>query len=460
MVLILLIQACSKPEVPTSSSIAFAIDGFNRDTIHLYQLDPLGYQRLHTQELILDEFGAGKLETTFPDKTFVSVQIGDHVFTMLNTYGADIMIKGEADDLESTLKVSGDGFLPWTYLLAKKTVLDNYNKLDGRYFFQLDSMDFLARISALDEAIGSLNAWLATQGIDPELESMLVLESHQISKAYLLNYALVKGYPASGYTVDIPYDRRLFKSYSRDYGMVLGFNYEHQIAGSIWEKNSDSNKDSVDNVFPIILSKAVDTLGIPEFAKDFYLAKMLLSYFGTNLSGPAVEEVYAQWQTQYPESDFKDIVAEAYQNMSSLAPGEPAPLILGIDAEGQDFSTEQLRDQVIYIDVWATWCSSCVEKIPKMYALQEEFADQSQIRFLFVSIDKDLDRWRNYLSELPTEALHINAGNTGLYQDYMLGGIPHYILIDASGNIYKSNAPAPDSPEIKGILKELIKEAS
>jgi len=42
----------------------------------------------------------------------------------------------------------------------------------------------------------------------------------------------------------------------------------------------------------------------------------------------------------------------------------------------------------------------------------------------------------------------------------MLGGIPHYILIDASGNIYKSNAPAPDSPEIKGILKELIKEAS
>jgi len=457
LILILLIQACSKPQVSTSSSIAFAIEGFRKDTIHLFQLDPLGYRQFHARELVVDASGAGTIETSFPDTSFVSVQIGDHVFTMLYTSGADILIRGDADDLENTLELTGEGSLPLNYLLAKKSILDTYNKLDGRYFFQLDSTDFQARIKALNKEIDSLNAWLAKQRIDPEVKSLLVLESQQISKAYLLNYALVKGYTASEYAVDIPYDRRLFKSYSRDYGMVLGFNYDYQIAGSIWEGTSDSNKDSVANLFPIIFSKTMDTLGIPEFAKDFYLARMLLSYFGTNRSGPATEEVYAQWQKEYPESDFRDIVAETYHNMSSLAHGEPAPIIRGIDQEGQSFSTEQLRGQILYIDVWATWCSPCVEKIPKMYALQEKFADHSQIRFLFVSIDKDLDKWRNYVSELPAGALHINAGNTGFFQDYMMGGVPHYILIDASGNIIQSNAPAPDSHEIKGMLEELQK---
>lgn len=95
-----------------------------------------------------------------------------------------------------------------------------------------------------------------------------------------------------------------------------------------------------------------------------------------------------------------------------------------------------------------------------MYALQKEFKDQKQIEFLFVSMDKDLDRWKSYISKLPGAALHINANSTEIYKDYMLGGIPHYIIIDAYGNIYRSNAPDPDSNEIRGVLEAAIKQAS
>jgi len=41
-----------------------------------------------------------------------------------------------------------------------------------------------------------------------------------------------------------------------------------------------------------------------------------------------------------------------------------------------------------------------------------------------------------------------------------MGGVPHYILIDASGNIYQSNAPGPDSKEIKDMLEELLKQSN
>jgi len=41
-----------------------------------------------------------------------------------------------------------------------------------------------------------------------------------------------------------------------------------------------------------------------------------------------------------------------------------------------------------------------------------------------------------------------------------MGGVPHYIIIDASGNIYQSKAPGPDSNEIRSLLGDAIKNAS
>jgi len=56
--------------------------------------------------------------------------------------------------------------------------------------------------------------------------------------------------------------------------------------------------------------------------------------------------------------------------------------------------------------------------------------------------------------------MHINANSTGLRQDYMIGGAQQYIIIDASGDIYQSKAPGPDSDEIRSLLEEAIKLAS
>ena len=153
-----------------------------------------------------------------------------------------------------------------------------------------------------------------------------------------------------------------------------------------------------------------------------------------------------------------DTIERAREQMTDLARGESAPVIKGIGPGGEAYSIEDLSGKVIYIDVWATWCSGCVKNIPAMYTLQEEFSEDPDLVFLFVSVDEDLDRWKAYISKLPA-GLHMNAHNSGLYKDYMIGGIPHYMIIDASGDIYLSNAPGPDSREIKNILEELVKGA-
>ena len=176
---------------------------------------------------------------------------------------------------------------------------------------------------------------------------------------------------------------------------------------------------------------------------------------------PILEDIYNNWRRSNPNSIFGDKVAEVHDEMSSLAPGVRAPIISGIDQNGDEFSLDSLKGHFIYIDVWATWCSPCREKLPKMYSLiGEEYKDCSEIQLLFISVDKDLEKWRTYLSKLPAGGIHINSGSSDLYKDYMIQGIPHYIIIDKSGNIYKSNAPNPDSEEIINILKEYSSIAS
>ncbi len=458
-VLVLLFNACNKPQESTTTSISFAIEDYGGDTIRLFQTEPLRGSRINTQELVVDESGAGNLEIGYPDNSFVRIQIGDFFFSMVNSAGAELMVEGKAGDLPNSLTISGKGSLSNNYLLAKNSIISKYNELDGRYFFQLDSAEFWVRMKALNEEIDSLNSWLTTKKIDKDLGSLLVLESQQLSNVYILNYALVKRHTDSKYSVDIPYDENLFRSYSSAYNMVLGLNYEFQISGPAWRSSGASNNDSIAYIFPKILSETIDALGIPEYAKDYYIARMLFSNFGRNQSSPVIEDVYTIWLSKYPESAYKNSLEDAINNMPALARGKQAPIITGIDPSGNEFSTEQLKGKVIYIDVWATWCSPCVEKIPKMYALQEEFKDQNQIQFLFVSVDKDLDKWKNYISKLPGDGMHINANSSEIYKDYMMGGVPHYIVVDAYGNIYQSKAPAPDSGEIKHMLEEAIKQA-
>jgi len=294
------------------------------------------------------------------------------------------------------------------------------------------------------------------QRLDPELESLLILESQQQSNFQILLYALVKRCTDPKYAIEIPYDKNLFLSFASSYAQVLALNYERHLIGPVWESSGASNSDSIANIFPRIFWDSVNSLEIPDFAKDYYIARLLFSHFASNLTSPVLEEVYARWLNKFPRSVLRTTISEALENMSVLAPGEKAPVITGIDPEGNEFSIGELKGKIIYMDVWATWCSACVEKIPLMYALQEEFKDHPQITFLFVSVDKDVDKWKKYISKLP-EGLHINASNTTLYMDYMMGGIPHCILIDAAGNIIQSNAPDPDSREIKSMLEEAVK---
>ncbi|MCZ4695569.1 TlpA family protein disulfide reductase [Ancylomarina euxinus] len=160
---------------------------------------------------------------------------------------------------------------------------------------------------------------------------------------------------------------------------------------------------------------------------------------------------------------FRALVTnEAYLNpinskvaaWEKLSPGQVAPDFTGQTVEGKSVSLSDLRGKYVYVDVWATWCGPCCAEIPYLQELEKEYHGKN-IVFLSVSVDDDMDKWKKKVEKDKLGGIQINVGHrTNISKDYMINGIPRFMLFDPEGKIVSVNAPRP-SGKIREVLNGL-----
>ena len=179
---------------------------------------------------------------------------------------------------------------------------------------------------------------------------------------------------------------------------------------------------------------SLDQLIQTSFTND-YIKQLLLSL--CNRTGKKVEEINLQ---EIP-------TAANLQKYDSLSGEQLYNKILS-DRQGK----------VIYIDIWATWCSPCKKQISHSIRMHEMLKDKN-VSFVYLCCDSKEDIWKNVIRQyqMTGDQIFLNKEQYAFWEKkFAIHGIPRFILVDKKGKIIDRNAPRPSSEEILERINKLL----
>ena len=174
-------------------------------------------------------------------------------------------------------------------------------------------------------------------------------------------------------------------------------------------------------------------------------------------------EFFGMLQQSYDQQHT--IAKQQAEAKQKLAKGMPSPTFKDyVNYNGEKTSLDQLKGKYVYIDIWATWCNPCIAEIPALKKLERKYHNKN-IRFVSISIDdkrtagtwdKAFSKWKTMVKDKNLTGTQLYAGeNIKFIQEYLVTGIPRFILIDPKGNIVDANALRPSNPALENMFKEL-----
>lgn len=103
-------------------------------------------------------------------------------------------------------------------------------------------------------------------------------------------------------------------------------------------------------------------------------------------------------------------------------------------------TTSKLENKVLLLDLWATWCGTCISRFPHIDSLQKSFQNQIQIILVNTS-GRDRDRSRvdkfvaGYLSDHESFSVPFVPQSVVYDRLFPCYALPHYVWIGADRKI-------------------------
>lgn len=187
----------------------------------------------------------------------------------------------------------------------------------------------------------------------------------------------------------------------------------------------------------------------------------LLQVFRYNGYTPGLEELKPLIEKNVKDCEQKREVLDRYKTYAHLAPGKLAPEFKLKDVDGKEHSLSDYRGKVVVVDVWATWCGGCIQKLPYFLKIRDRYKGREDIVFLVISIDQKsmYNTWkfahpRYNLMDITSLIAH--PKECTFSDDYNITGIPRYFVIDRDGKIVNVYSPAPDSKRFEDLIRQTL----
>ena len=111
--------------------------------------------------------------------------------------------------------------------------------------------------------------------------------------------------------------------------------------------------------------------------------------------------------------------------------GEPAPSFSLEDLDGDQISLADQRGKVVLVDFWATWCGPCLQELPHIQQLHEEYRERGLV-VLAISTDSQKEKVLPFVDK-EGYTFPVLYADSQVQAAYGVRGIPAVYLIDRQG---------------------------
>lgn len=118
---------------------------------------------------------------------------------------------------------------------------------------------------------------------------------------------------------------------------------------------------------------------------------------------------------------LEDTAGEFAPNFEYITPADEAV-----------YQLSDLKGEVVYISFWASWCKPCIQGFEKYKSIRREMAEAGVV-LLNISIDQDLDKWRNAIESYDIRGIHGRGLPLALQESYQLYNVPRYEIVGKQG---------------------------
>ncbi|MFD1552131.1 hypothetical protein DNU06_00465 [Putridiphycobacter roseus] len=450
LLLAIILMFCSSQSAKKESSIIFTGKIENPNTNHISLLD---LRRNVVLQMNINEEGTFQ-DTFFVVEGYYYLEDGNENTTVYLKPGFHLNLHLNTTQFDESIIYSGMGAVENNYLAKKALILEDFGKLNYYGFYtKLSEANFLSLADSLYSVqksflMGQKNMDAEFKGIELKTLSFNYLQkisNFEGMKRYLTeekDFQVSDKYPNAYADINLT-DEKLLKSPA-----YLNF------VASYLRGEVNLMLDKYDEDYTLLYAQH-----IVKKVKNIKIKEALLYDVGKwELDNTKeLEKVYDLIQGALKKESYLTELSEKYQRLQKVQKGQVSPTFELKDSHDNVIKLEDLKGKLVYIDVWATWCMPCLVEIPHLKELEAHFKGRD-IEFVSICAMDTEESWRKMVAEKELRGIQLFAPdlNIPFLVDYMIYGVPKFILLDEEGIIIDANVSRPSDPSLIEMLEKLL----